>query len=59
MPEIGAAFLLDLDDENAAPAPEDEVELVAAGAHVGLEQPIAAKPVVAKRAALAAIHAAS
>ena len=59
MTEGGAALLLDLDHDQTAPSAQDEVELVAAGAGVGLEQAVAAKPVVAKGAALAAIHAAS
>ncbi len=59
MTEGGSTFLLDLDHDQAAPSAQDEVELVAAGAGVGVEQAVAAKPVVAEGAALAAIHAAS
>lgn len=59
MPEVGAAFLLDLDHEQTASSTQDEVELVTGRAGVGLEQAITAKPVVTKGAALAAIHAAS
>ena len=59
MPEAGAALLLDLDNEETAPPSQDEVELVAARTGVGLEQAVAAEPIVAKGAAFAAIHAAS
>ena len=59
MTEAVAALLLDLDHEQPAPSAQDEIELVAAGAGVGVEQAVAAKPVVAEGAALAAIHAAS
>ena len=59
MPELGPALLLHLDDEKAAASPYDEIELVATDARVGVEKFVTAKSVVAKGAALAAIHAAS
>ena len=59
MPEPTAALLLDLHHEQTATAPQDEVDLVPADARVGLEEPVAAKPVVVEGAALAAVHAAS
>ena len=59
MPETDTAFFLDFDHQDAAPSTQDEVELVAARASVGLEQAVAAEPVVAEGEALAAIHAAS
>ena len=59
MSEGGTAFLLDLDNEQPPTSAQDEVELVPARACVGVEQAVAAKPVVEKSAALAAIHAAS
>ena len=59
MSERGAAFLLHLDDDETTATPEDEVELVAAGAGVGVEEAVAAEPVVAESAALPAIHVAS
>ncbi|OFW75729.1 MAG: hypothetical protein A2Y55_10470 [Actinobacteria bacterium RBG_16_68_12] len=57
--EAVPALLLHLDDEEATPAPEDEVELVASRVRVRVEQAVAAEPVVAERSALPAIHAAS
>jgi hypothetical protein len=59
MSEVLAAFLLDLDYEKPAAAPEDQVELVASSVGVRVEQPVAAKPIVAESTAFAAIHAAS
>lgn len=59
MPEVGAALLLHLDDHEAAAAPEHEIELIASRARVRVEEAVAAEPVVAKGAPLAAIHAAS
>jgi hypothetical protein len=59
VPEAGTALFLDFDHQDAVPSAQDQVELVAAGAGVGLEQAVAAEAVVAECAALAAIHAAS
>jgi hypothetical protein len=42
MPELGAAFLLHLHDEKAAAPPQDEIELVAADARVGVEKSVTA-----------------
>ena len=56
--ERAAALLLHLDDEEGSPAAQDEVELVGAGACVRLDQPVSAQSIVAKGAALAAVHAA-
>ena len=58
MAEVVPALLLHLDDDDAVAAPQDEVELVAAGSDVRVEQSVAAEPIVPKRAALAAVHAA-
>jgi hypothetical protein len=57
--EVLPALLLDLHDEQTPASPENEIELVAAGADVRVDEPVAAKPVVAKGTALAAIHTAS
>jgi len=59
MPEVGTALLFHLDDHEATAAPEHEIELVPARAHVRIEEAVAAKPVVTKGAPLATIHAAS
>jgi hypothetical protein len=57
--ELGTTLLFDLDDEDAPAAPEHEVELVAADAHVRCQQAVAPESVVVEGAALAAVHAAS
>jgi hypothetical protein len=59
VPERKAAFLFDFHHDEATATPENEVELVAAGACVRFEESVAAKTVVPESAALAAIHAAS
>ena len=59
VPERRAALLLHLDDENAAAAPQDEVELEAPDARIRREQAVAAESVVAKGESLAPVHAAS
>ena len=59
VPEGGSPLLLHFDDHHTTTTPENEVELIATYACVGVKQPIAAKPIVAESAALAAIHAAS
>ncbi len=51
--------LLHLDEDEPRAAAGDQVELVAAGADVGPEDPVAAQPVVARRDPLAAVHAAT
>jgi hypothetical protein len=57
--EHGAALRLHLDHDEASPTPQDEVELVASDSRVGRDQAVSTEPVVAERAALAAVHAAS
>lgn len=57
--ELVSTLLLHLDHDYAASSAHDEIKLVATRTHVRGEQAVAAKPVVAKRAALAAVHAAS
>jgi hypothetical protein len=59
MAERGAGLLLDLHHENVPTAPEYEVELVAPDASIGVEEPVAAEPVVAKGDSLAPVHATS
>ena len=51
MTEAVAALLLDLDHEQPTTSTQDEIELVAARARVGVEQAVAAKPVVTEGAA--------
>jgi hypothetical protein len=53
------ALLLHLDHEQLAPAAQHEIELVATDPRVGVQEPIAAKAIVAESATFAAIHAAS
>src|SRR6187200_1805576 len=48
VPERRAALLLHLDDHDAVTASQDEIELVAAGSRVCLEQSIAAEAIVTK-----------
>src|SRR5919106_228949 len=57
MPVLGTPLLLHLHDDEAAPSPQDEVELVPAGACIRVEESVAAEPVVQERAPLAAVHA--
>jgi hypothetical protein len=57
--EAVAAFLLHLSDDDTATAPNHEIELATARADVRGEKPVAAEPIRAKGATLAAIHAAS
>jgi hypothetical protein len=57
--ERRSSLLLDLDDQQPPPSTEDEIQLVAACADVRRQQPIAAEPVVAERAPLPRVHAAS
>jgi hypothetical protein len=59
MSEVGTALLLYLDDHDTTAPAEDEVELEAGRTCVRSEKAVAAEPVVAKGAPLAAIHAAS
>ena len=54
-----ARALLHLDEHELPAAPGDQVDLVAAGADVGAEDPVAAEPVVPRREPLAAVHAAT
>jgi hypothetical protein len=56
---VGAALLLHLDDEDAAAAPQNEVELVTADACVRFEEPVPPTSVVPESVLLSAIHAAS
>jgi hypothetical protein len=56
---VGTPLLLHLDDNEAAAAPQHEIELVSTNARVRVEESVSAEPVVAKGAPLAAIHAAS
>jgi hypothetical protein len=55
----GDTLLLHLDDEDAAAAPQDEVELIAADPCVRVEQPVSPQPIVPESASLSPIHAAS
>jgi len=57
--ERRTALLLHLDDDHGSSAPKHEIELVAANASIGREEPVSAESVVAKGAPLAPIHAAS
>jgi hypothetical protein len=59
MPELGASFLLDLDHDEAAAAPQHEIQLVATDPRVGVEKSVPAEAIVAKGAPLAVVHAAS
>ena len=54
----GTSLLLHLDDEKAAAAPQNEIELVATDACVGVEKSVSAQSVVKESAPFAAIHAA-
>ena len=54
----GTSLLLHLDDDEAAPAPQHEIELVATNARVGVEKSVSAQSVVTESAPFAAIHAA-
>jgi hypothetical protein len=56
---VGAALLLHLDDEDAAAAPQNEVELIAADPCVRVEQPVSPQPIMPESAPLSSIHAAS
>jgi hypothetical protein len=59
IPVLGTSLLLHLDHDEAAAAPQHEIEFVSTYARVGVEQVVSAKSVVAEGAPLAAIHAAS
>lgn len=59
IPKTLTALLLHLDDDKAAAAAQNEIELVASDACIRVEESVAAKSVVAESAPLAAIHAAS
>jgi hypothetical protein len=54
----GTSLLLHLNDDEAPPAPQHEIELVATNARVGVEESVSAQSVVTKSAPFAAIHAA-
>ncbi len=54
----GTSLLLHLDDDEAAPAPQHAIELVATNARVGIEKSVSAQSVVTESAPFAAIHAA-
>src|SRR5262245_42156480 len=54
-----AGLLLHLAEDEPAPSPKHEIELVAPGASVRLEEAVATQAVVASGDALAAIHAAA
>ncbi len=58
IPEFSPTLLPHLDHDEAAPAPQHEIELVATYPCVGVEKSVAAKSVVTEGATLAAIHAA-
>ena len=58
VPESGTALLLHLDDEQPAPAAEDEVELVATDSDVRADEPIAPQAVMPECDSLAPVHAA-
>jgi hypothetical protein len=57
--EARPGSLLDLDERQVPPTPHDQVELVAAAAHVRPEDAIAALAVVPKSPPLAAVYAAA
>ncbi len=59
MPEGITALLLHLDDQDAAPPSQHEIELVAADARIRREQPVSTEAVVAEGDSLAPVHAAS
>jgi len=48
-----------LDEHELPPASDDEIELVAAGADVRVENAVAAKPVVTRGESLSSVHAAA
>jgi hypothetical protein len=54
MAERGASLALDLAEDEPAPAPHDQVELVAARPDVGADDAVSAQPVVQRRASLEA-----
>ena len=58
VPIPGTSLLLHLDHDEAAPAPQHEIELVATNARVGVEKSVSAQSVVTESAPFAAIHAA-
>jgi len=57
VPVAGTSLLLYLDHDEAAAAPQHEIELVATNARVGVEKSVSAKSVVTESAPFAAIHA--
>ena len=59
VPERRSALLLHLDDHDAVASSQYEIELVAPGSRVCLEQSVATEPVMTEGDSLAAVHAAS